>query len=144
MSISERARWAATLRQIDPTAVTLEHLVNPQQVAKMATSFAERTLDPVLVAERSSDEQGARFRALDGHHRIATAIQLGHPTIDAWVISEADLAAILQQSDALGPFDGQLPNDLCRLRKFIRCGEIDANHIPGAGRCDADGSAYHS
>jgi hypothetical protein len=139
MSISNRARWAATLRQIDPTTVTREHMVNPKQVAEMAASFGERTLDPVLVVERSSEEGQDRFRALDGHHRIATAIQLGHPTIDAWVISEADLAAILQQSDALGPFDGQLPNDLCRLRKFIQCGEIDANHIPGAGRCEADG-----
>lgn len=72
--------------QVSPNQVLRNPADHPQQARRIDEADLTR---PIHVMRRDG-----RWTVLDGHHRLASAVRRQHSAIDAWLVSDADLAAI--------------------------------------------------
>lgn len=110
----------AYLRDIAPEACVYRHEIDADRVASFKAWYeaAEGSKPPaVLVVERADG-----FLLLDGHHRVAAARELRLGSIPAYVLSETDYTALLNEH-----FEGQLPPHLAPLYGYIT---VDDDGLP--------------
>ena len=72
--------------QVSPNDVLRNPADHPQHARRIDEADLAR---PIHVMRRHG-----RWTVLDGHHRLASAVRRQHTTVDAWLVSPADLAAI--------------------------------------------------
>jgi hypothetical protein len=74
--------------QISPNEVLRYPERFPHQMRRIDEADLSR---PIHVLRRDG-----RWTVLDGYHRLAAAVRRQDPAIDAWLVSEGDLAAIVR------------------------------------------------
>lgn len=72
--------------QVSPNEVLRNPAAHPQHARRIDAADLNR---PIHVMRRDG-----RWTVLDGHHRLAAAVRRQQTTVDAWLVSAADLAAI--------------------------------------------------
>ena len=74
--------------QVSPNEVLRNPAAHPQHARRIDEADLTR---PIHVIRRDG-----RWTVLDGHHRLAAAVRRQHTAVDAWLVSAADLAAIIR------------------------------------------------
>jgi hypothetical protein len=101
----------AELKPMSPYAVEQHGLDNAKVSAIMVAIDDTYAMPPVLMVDRGNERL-----ILDGHHRAAAARRLGYDSIPAWVISDEQYQAILDEH-----FAGSAPVRLADLDEYIVC-----------------------
>jgi hypothetical protein len=108
-------RVRATIDQINPERVAIQHSVDPAILTALEQHYESVEgwpYQPVLVLE----DEGNGHTILDGHHRVQLAREYGVTSIPAWIVSISDYCRVLAAH-----FDGSTPHRLSDLDPYILC-----------------------
>lgn len=94
-----------------PDAITAFHEVDSDRVASIVARMraGEVNLPPVLVIN-----DGFQYLVIDGHHRIAAAVEFGLDEVPVLLVTKSQAARMLKYC-----FDGEWPEQLSDYDRFI-------------------------
>lgn len=103
--------FTPTLTKLRPDQIAQMHDVDEERSGAIVARIAagETNLPPVLVLH-----DGYQYVVLDGHHRVAAAVQVGMPEVPVLLIGRAKAARMLKWC-----FRGEWPEQISDYDRYI-------------------------